>query len=280
LRSSGLVRCWQSPGRAIPGSLKQSSLSVDKEAALVTRFRVTVAATGAALALSSPASSGHVAARGCLPISIANGSSTFTYSVRVEAGHVPCGLARAALRDAADWPPDDDAGGAAFGWRCKVGEDPSSWALSCARGAAIVRGYGPVRERRPWVIAQVRLRIGVLAPSASAGLTLGHIELRPCGKRRWLVAHYRSAAGATLTIGEGRPNVCANLGVAPTLSAWRIHGQPARLLEFCAPAGCARATGEYALAWRERGLGINLLTHRLTEHELLAIARSMTVVPA
>jgi hypothetical protein len=63
-------------------------------------------------------------------------------------------------------------------------------------------------------------------------------------------------------------------------SVWRIHGQPAQLLEFCAPAGCARLSGDYALAWRERGLGINLITHRLSEHQLLDIARSMTVVPA
>jgi hypothetical protein len=200
--------------------------------------------------------------------------------VRVEGGNVGCGLARAVLRDAADWPPGDSESGAASGWRCAIGEASSSWAISCARGDALVRAYGPVRERNPWVIAQAQLRIGVLAPSFSAGLVLRQIELRRCGKRRWLVAHYRSASGATLTIGEGRPDVCANLGVAPVLSVWRIHRQPAQLLEFCAPAGCARVTGEYALAWRERGVGINLITHHLGERALLAIARSMTVVPA
>ena len=135
-------------------------------------------------------------------------------------------------------------------------------------------------EQNQWVIAQARLRIGLLAPTSTAALALGHVELRPCGPRRWLVADYRSPAGATLTIGEGRPQVCANLGVAPTLAVWHIHGQPARLLEFCAPAGCARTSGDYALAWRERGVGINLITHGLSQHDLLAIAQSMAVVPA
>ena len=55
---------------------------------------------------------------------------------------------------------------------------------------------------------------------------------------------------------------------------------PASLIEFCAPTGCARLWGDYALDWRERGIQITLLTHGLSQRQLLTIARSMTVVRA
>jgi hypothetical protein len=215
-----------------------------------------------------------------MPVSVDNTLGTFTYTVRIEAGGVGCGLARSVLRDAGDWPPRETA--AAAPWRCTVGQDPGSWAISCAHGDAIVRAYGPVREHDPWVIAQARSRIGLLAPTSTIGLVLHHVRLRSCGGglRKWLVANYTRSDGATLTIAEGKPFVCANLGVAPRLAIWRIHGKPASLIEFCAPAGCARLWGEFALDWRERGVQVNFLTHGLTQRELLAIARSMVVVPA
>ena len=63
-------------------------------------------------------------------------------------------------------------------------------------------------------------------------------------------------------------------------SPWRIHGRSASLTEFCAPTGCARLWGDYALDWHERGVRVVLMTHGLAERELRAIARSMSVVPA
>ena len=236
----------------------------------------------AALALSlTPAGHGTVTAgKGCMPVSVATSVGTFTYAVRLEAGAVGCGAARAAVRDVADWPLDGDGTGGA-GWRCSIGQDPGSWAISCARGKAVVRAYGPVRERDPWVIAQARTRIGLSAPRPRAvRLELRSVRVRSCGSRKWVTAEYRRVDGATLTVGEGRPHTCANLGVSPQLAVWRIHGRPARLIEFCAPAGCSRLTGEYALDWRERGMQITLLTHGLRQRELFTIAQSMTVVPA
>jgi hypothetical protein len=236
----------------------------------------------AALALSlTPAGHSTVTAeKRCMPVSVATTVATFTYAVRVEAGAVGCDAARGAVRDVADWPPDGDRTGVA-GWRCSIGQDPGSWAISCARDKAVVRAYGPVRERDPWVIAEARTRIGLLAPRTRAvGLELRSVRVRSCGSRKWVTAEYRRVDGATLTAGEGRPHTCANLGVSPQLAVWRIHGRPARLIEFCAPAGCSRLTGEYALDWSERGIQITLLTHGLRQRDLFTVAQSMTVVPA
>jgi hypothetical protein len=235
---------------------------------------------GLALSLTPAGHGTGTAGQGCMPVSVVTTVGTFTYAVRVEAGAVGCGAARAAVRDVADWPPDGDRTGSA-GWRCSIGQDPGSWAISCARGKAVVRAYGPVRERDPWVVAQARTRIGLLAPRArTVGLEPRSVRVRSCGSRKWVTAEYRRVDGATLTVGEGRPHTCANLGVSPQLAVWRIHGRPARLIEFCAPAGCSRLTGEYALDWRERGIQITLLTHGLRQRELLTVAKSMKVVPA
>jgi hypothetical protein len=238
---------------------------------------------GCAALVLSPSATGRdqSADTSCLPISLKNPVGAYTYTVRIEAGSVGCGLARSVMRDAADWPPGADEGAAATGWHCAVGQAPTSWAISCRRGGAVVRAYGPVRERDPWVIAEAQLRIGLLAPTSSGGLVLKRIRMRSCGSvRKWLEADYAGANGATLTVGEGRPYACANLGLAPQLAVWRVHGSPARLVEFCAPTGCSRLWGDYALTWRERGLQIVLLTHGLSQRELLTLAQSMTGVPA
>ena len=185
------------------------------------------------------------------------------------------------LRDAADWPPDADEGEAAHGWSCVVGQSRASWALSCGRGHRLVRGYGPRREHDPFVIAEARLRIGALAPSAPQGLTARRWRGRRCAPRtKEVEVDYARPDGATLTVVEGRPYGCGNLGVSPRLAVWRVHGATARLVEFCAPTGCARLAGDYALQWRERGLEITLVTHGLEQRELLAFARSMSPVPA
>ena len=215
-----------------------------------------------------------------MPVSVQNLSGTFTYTVQIEAGSAGCSLARAVVRDAANWPLG--ASRETADWACRVGQESDSWAISCTRGQAVVRAYGPVRELDPWVIADARLRIGLLAPDSTAGLVPARVQVRGCGvgSQRWVVADYTRPDGATLTIGEGRPEVCANIGIEPRLAAWRIDGQPAILSEFCSPAGCGKAWGDYALEWRERGIGITLLTHGLTQRELLSIANSMAAVPA
>jgi hypothetical protein len=249
---------------------------------MFTRASFVVFGACAALVLSSSATgSAQSVGKGCLPISIQNSLGTFTYVVRIEAAGVGCGLARAVVRDAADWPPGADEGAAAAGWHCTVGQEAASWAISCGRGGAIVRAYGPVREHNPWVVAEARLRIGLLAPTSTVGLVLVRIRLRPCGAlRKWLEADYTRADGATLTVAEGKPDTCSNLGLSPLLAVWRIHGSRTPLAEFCAPTGCARLWGDYALGWSEHGLQVALLTHALNQRELLTIARGMTAVPA
>lgn len=245
-----------------------------------TRASFVAFGTCVALVLSSSGTAGaRTSGKACLPISIQNSLGTFTYLVRVEAGGVGCGLARAVVRDAADWPPGADEGAAAAGWHCTVGQEAASWAISCGRRGAIVRARGPVREHNPWVVAEARLRIGLLAPTSTVGLALVRIRLRPCGAvRKWLEADYMRADGATLTVAEGKPDTCSNLGLSPVLSVWHIHGNRAPLAEFCAPTGCARLWGDYALGWAERGLQVTLLTHALRQRELLTIARGMTAV--
>jgi hypothetical protein len=120
----------------------------------------------------------------------------------------------------------------------------------------------------------------MLAPTSTVGLVVSHVRVRGCGDTfKWVVAEYTRQDGATLTIGEARPG-CGNIGIEPLLSVWRIHGQRAPLSEMCNPTGCSRLWGDYALEWSERGVGITLLTHGLTQRELLTIARSMTVVAA
>ena len=96
-----------------------------------------LAACAALVLAASPASGSRSATRACLPVSVYDRSGAFTYAVRVEAGDVGCGLARAVLRDAADWPPGEVA--ATAPWRCAVGHDPRSWAISCAHRGALVR---------------------------------------------------------------------------------------------------------------------------------------------
>jgi hypothetical protein len=241
-----------------------------------------VASAATAVLLTSPVSAraGH-APRACLPISVATTEGVFTYAVRVEGRPTACSAARAVLRDAADWPPGADEGEAALGWNCVVGQSRWSWALSCSRGHRLVRGYGPRREHDPFVIAEARLRIGALAPSEPRGLAAHRWRARRCAPHtQEFQVDYARADGATLTVAEGRPYGCGNLGVAPQLAVWRVHGAAARLMEFCAPTGCARLTGDYVLDWRERGLEITLVTHRLEQRDLLAIARSMKPVPA
>ncbi len=124
------------------------------------------------------------APQACMPVSVDAAAGTFTYTVRVETGTVGCGPARTVVREAAlggGVRPGAMVGG---WWRCSVGQDPQSWAMSCAKGKAIVLAYGPVREQNPWVIAQARLRIGALAPTSTVGLALRHVRVTSCPRGR------------------------------------------------------------------------------------------------
>lgn len=249
---------------------------------MTTRLALALGASAVlvpCLALLPAAASGQTrGAKACPPISVEVTLGTFTYTVWVEAGRVSCATARAVVRDATGWPPEQDA---EAGWGCAAGQDPASWAISCSRGTAVVRAYGPVRERNPWVIAQARERLGLLAPTSTLGFVLRSLRVRRCDTKAMMaIAKYARADGATVTIYEGRPYVCGDLGLVPRLATWRIHGQPATLRELCDPTGCARLWGDYALDWHEHGLGIDLFTHSLRQGELLAIARSVAIVPA
>jgi hypothetical protein len=247
----------------------------------MVKSRWLVAAAAAALSALPVSAHAERATKACLPISVATTRGVFTYDVRIEGRPMACSVARAVLRDAADWPPDADEGRAAHGWNCVVGQSRASWALSCGRGHRLVRAYGPHREHDAFVIAEARLRMGALAPSTLQGLAARRWRGRRCAPRtKELEVDYARADGAALTVVEGRPYGCGNFGVAPQLAIWRVHGATARLLEFCAPTGCSRLTGDYVLDWRERGLEISLVTHRLEQRELLALARSMRPVPA
>jgi hypothetical protein len=242
---------------------------------------IAFSAMAALLPSAVAATRSDQAATTCLPISVATTRGVFTYAIRIEGAPVSCALARAVVRDAADWPPGADDRAAAVGWHCLAGRARASWAVSCSRGRAIVRGYGPAPEHDPIVIAEARLRIGALAPQVTAGLASRRARVDRCALHaRELRVDYARSDGATLVLVEGRPTACNNLGVAPTLAVWHVHGSPARLLEFCAPTGCARLIGDYALDWRERGLEITLVTHGLSQRELFAIARSMTPIAA
>lgn len=228
------------------------------------------------LLLPPSATSRAESAKACLPVSVRSLDRTFTYSVSVEVGNVDCGLARRVIRDAANWPPGESARTA--GWGCRVGDESVSWAITCRHYDRIVRAYGPIEERDPWVIAGTRLRMPVMAPTFTAGLALRDVRLRSrCDDIAWLVAKYRRGSSAKLTIFQGKP--CGDLGESPGFAVGQIHGRPAMLIEFCVPAGCGRLWGDYALRWFERGVMVVILTHGVTQAELLAVARSMAVVP-
>lgn len=121
----------------------------------------------------------------------------------------------------------------------------------------------------------------VFAPDQTFGMTLKrvhpqHIE---CGDiTEQLDAYYGAGEQQKLTILEGKPYYCGDLGDAPLLGTFRVHGKKASLYSYCQGAGCKEATHRYALYWRERGIQIALLSRGTPRDQLLAIARSMAPV--
>lgn len=208
-------------------------------------------------------------------------AGTFAYVVRIESGTIACGPARAVLEAAASWPGPN-------GWQCSPGTGEEPWGISCARAGNLIRAYGPTLVRAapapaaqdPWQLEAGQLGRFLLEPSFTAGLALTGIQLQPpCpGIKFTIVASYGTSGGTTLDIAEGNPVTCGQVGNPPRLATWWIHGHPVSLTEFCAPTGCARSSGDYALGWHEQGRGITLITHGFGQHQLLAVAKSFTRV--
>jgi hypothetical protein len=285
--TASLTVALEAPRRGVPatdvGHARDGTYSTVVGSKHLSRsIAVVVAAalaTGAGIGVARGARAGG---RPCEPFSVVSATGTYAYVVRIEAGAVTCGRARAVLEAAAGWPGP-------VGWACRVGTGSEPWGISCTRAGDLIRAYGPTLVRAapttaapdPWEVEAQKLGRFLYEPLFSAGLRLTGIELLPpCnGIKFTIVAYYGTTGGTTLTVAEGEPGTCGQLGAPPRLANWWIHGHPASLSEFCAPTGCARLSGEYALDWREQGHEITLMTHNFGQHELLAVARSLSRVP-
>jgi hypothetical protein len=252
----------------------------------------------AALALLAAALGGAAAGRAapaavvpCTSIAFAGVSVTaqapvaIVYRVDVNTRAAACGAARSVLRAAVYRPATFISGPSAVvaGWHCRRWQNAEPWTVSCAHGDVVARAYGPATDTDPWLLAAVGGTMPVLQPTAagSLGFQLQSVTRNPACKntvpQQQVTARYARADGATLEIIEDDPQ-CGNLGLAPLLGRWRIHDRPAELLEWCGWLGCSRTSGEYALHWQERGDDIVVFTHALRQTELLALARSMSLV--
>ena len=243
---------------------------------------LVVVASIAAGATIGAARGGGASARTCDPISIVTGDGTFAYTVRIESGTIGCVRARAIIRTVADeWP-------ASARWNCRLGKGDEPWGISCAWGGNLIRAYGPTLTlapppapaRDPWVAESQNLQQDLFRPSYTAGLTLAGVQLQPpCGGVKFtIVASYGTPGGTTLDVAEGASHTCGQLGLPLQLATWWIHGRPARLVEDCAPTGCARVSGDYALDWHQDGREITMFAHHFGQHELLAVARSLKLI--
>ena len=239
-------------------------------------------------AVGAASATGASSATACSSIAVttpAQPGSVSSYRIDVNTGRADCGAARSVLR-AAVTRPVFGAGpvGTVDGWKCKLWGSNEPWTVSCARGAVVARAYGPTLEHDPWLYTAASLTMPVFEPAAAPSLGFVLKNAQPKGNcsnsvpQQQAHADYARADGATIEIYEAKPP-CGNLGADPVLAHWWIHGSPATLYEYCAgPLGCSRTTGEYALHWRERGVDLAIVTHGVRQSELLALARSMTVV--
>jgi hypothetical protein len=216
--------------------------------------------------------------RSCDVLSILRSFVRYTYTVQIQRGNVPCGEARTVLYRSVEGPPFRSPG-----WQCQVGEARGSWAISCTGRGSVIRAYGPIAHTGTWAQAAAQAGIRVEIPRTTLGLSLTNaVGAKRCGGGKgpsWVYATYGRTDGASLTVAEGRPYNCGQLGVPALVAVWNIRGHAARLSEYCGPTGCARISGQWGLDWMERGMEITLITRRLDQHELLAIARSLTSLP-
>lgn len=148
-------------------------------------------------------------------------------------------------------------------------------ALAVGAGAAV----GSTDGR--WLRAAGELTMPVLAPTKTFGMTLERVRPQhvECGEiTEQLDAHYGAGERQKLTILEGQPFYCGDLGDAPFLGSYRVHGKKASLYRYCQGTGCQRATHTYAVYWRELGIQVALLSRGIPRRQLLQLARSMSPV--
>lgn len=244
---------------------------------------VAAATLAVIVGTSAGTASSRAASRVCAPVSTTTTEGRYSYEVRVDRGTVSCAVARRIIKAANDvFPPGR-------GWLCAIGSPGDAWALSCTEGPNVIRALGPTLIRAialpqyaydPWQHEAETLGAFLYKPSFTAGLPLTLMTEDGCrGSQFSLIADYGAGSGRTLSVAEGKPHACGNLGIPARLATWWIHGQPATLAEDCGPIGCSRLTGEYSLIWREGGREITLFTHDFGQHDLLAVARSFTRIP-
>jgi hypothetical protein len=130
----------------------------------------------------------------------------------------------------------------------------------------------------PWAAAAAKLSMPVLAPSATPGMTLKRVVAHDvdCGPiQEELEAYYGAGEAKKLTILEGKPTYCGDIGDARMLGTYRVHGKKATLYAYCQGRGCRKATHAYDLVWREQGIQIQLISRGTPRDGLLRIARGM-----
>lgn len=130
----------------------------------------------------------------------------------------------------------------------------------------------------PWAAAAEKLSMPVLAPTSTPGMTLKRVVAHgvDCGPiQEELEAYYGAGEQKKLTILEGKPYYCGDIGDAPKLGTYRVHGKRATLYAYCQGRGCQKASYTYDLVWREQGIQIQLISRGTPTAGLLAIARSM-----
>jgi hypothetical protein len=132
-----------------------------------------------------------------------------------------------------------------------------------------------------WLRAADELTMPVLAPTRTFGMALKRVRPQhvDCGEiEEQLDAYYGAGEQQKLTILEGQPFYCGDLGDAPLLGSYRVHGRKAALYSYCQGTGCQRASYTFALLWRERGIQVVLISRGTPRRQLLQLARSMTPV--
>lgn len=129
----------------------------------------------------------------------------------------------------------------------------------------------------PWAAAAQKLSMPVFAPTKTFGMALKRVHPHKidCGDvQEELEAYYGASEKQKLTILEGKPFYCGDLGDAPLLATLRIHGKKASLYSYCQGTGCQKASDTYALYWREQGVQIALISRGTPRGQLIQIAKS------
>ena len=99
-----------------------------------------------------------------------------------------------------------------------------------ALAASAATAVGGTDER--WLRAADELTMPVLAPTQTFGMALRRVRPQhvDCGEiEEQLDAYYGAGEQRKLTILEGQPFYCGDLGDAPFLGSYRVHGKRAAL---------------------------------------------------